>query len=129
MYDFSTAFIIVTFVMLAVCCALTVYQYLYLKKLDFSQGNMVEIAKAVGKLRKHYGQWTKILAPLLIIPWTGWFMYEAWSMNSGVDGMIFCIGALVGGVIGVIIGYSMNRKVISKADEILSQLEELQNGE
>lgn len=128
-HDFSTAFTIVTFVMLAVCLALTVYQHRYLKKVDFSQGNMVEIAKVVGRLRKHYRQWPMIAAPLIIIPWVGWFMYESWSMSTGVDGMFFCIGALVGGVIGGIIGYSMDRKVVSKADEILSQLEELQKDE
>ncbi len=127
--DFSPAFIIVTAVMLAVCFALTVYQYRYLKKVDFSQGSLVEIAKAVGKLRKHYGQWTRITAPLIIIPWVGWLMYESIMVNTGVDGMIFCVGALVGAVVGGIVGYSLNRKVISKADEILSQLEDLQKDE
>lgn len=124
--DFSPAFIIVTTVMLAVCFALTVYQYMYLKRVDFSQGNMVEIAKTVGRLRKHYARWTKICAPLIIIPWIGWFMYETLSINTGSEGMFLCIGAAVGVFIGGLIGYSVNRKVISKADEILSQVEELQ---
>lgn len=123
--DFSPAFIIVTTVMLAVCFALTVYQYMYLKRVDFSQGNMVEIAKTVGRLRKHYARWTKICAPLIIIPWIGWFMYET-LINTGSEGMFLCIGAAVGAFIGGLIGYSVNRKVISKADEILSQVEELQ---
>ena len=128
MNDFSPAFVIVTTVMLAVCFALTVYQYMYLKRVDFSQGNMVEIAKTVGKLRKHYAQWTKICAPLLIIPWIGWFMYETLSLNTGSEGMFLCIGVVVGAFIGGLTGYSVNRKVISKADEILSQVEELQKG-
>ena len=42
--------------------------------------------------------------------------------------MFLCIGAVVGAFIGGLIGYSVNRKVISKADEILSQVEELQKG-
>ena len=98
------------------------------KKVDFSQGNLVEIAESVGKLRKHYAQWTKIAAPLIIIPWFGWLMYESYNIN-GQTGVAFSIGAVVGGIIGGIIGLNINRKVISKADEILSQLEELQKGE
>ena len=43
--------------------------------------------------------------------------------------MALSIGVIVGGVVGGIIGVSINRKVIGKADEILSQLEELQKGE
>ena len=126
--DFSPAFIAVTVVMLAVCFVLTIYQYQYLKKVDFSQGNLVEIAAHVGRIRKHYSKWTKIVAPLIIIPWLGWFVYESYNMNSQI-GMALSIGVIVGGVVGGIIGVSINRKVIGKADEILSQLEELQKGE
>ena len=126
--DFSPAFIAVTVVMLAVCFVLTIYQYQYLKKVDFSQGNLVEIAAHIGRIRKHYSKQSKIVAPLLIIPWLGWFIYESYSMNSQI-GLAFSIGAAVGGLIGGIIGLSINRKVIGKADEILSQLEELQKGE
>jgi hypothetical protein len=126
--DFSPAFVIVTAVMLAVCFAITVYQYRYMNKVDFSQGNLVEIANAVGKLRKHYAQWTKIAAPLIILPWMGWLLYESYNIN-GQTGIAFSIGAVVGGIIGGIVGLNINRKVISKADEILFQLEELQKGE
>ena len=126
--DFSPAFVIVTTVMLAACFASTVYQYRCVKKVDFSQGNLVEIAESVGKLRKHYAQWTKIAAPLIIIPWFGWLMYESYNIN-GQTGVVFSIGAAIGGIVGGVIGYSINRKVINKADEILSQLEELQKGE
>lgn len=126
--DFSPAFVIVTTVMLAVCFAITVYQYRCVKKVDFSQGNLVEIAESVGKLRKHYAQWTKIAAPLIIIPWFGWLMYESYNIN-GQTGVVFSIGAAIGVFVGGFIGYNINRKVINKADEILSQLEELQKGE
>ena len=126
--DFSPAFVIVTTVMLAACFASTVYQYRCVKKVDFSQGNLVEIAESVGKLRKHYAQWTKIAAPLIIIPWFGWLMYESYNIN-GQTGVVFSIGAAIGVFVGGFIGYNINRKVINKADEILSQLEELQKGE
>lgn len=126
--DFSPAFVIVTTVMLAACFAITVYQYRYVKKVDFSQGNLVEIAESIGKLKKHYAQWTKIIAPLIIIPWVGWLVYESYILN-GQTGIVFSIGAVVGGIIGGVVGYNINRKVINKADEILAQLEELQKGE
>lgn len=126
--DFSPAFVIVTTVMLAACFAITVYQYRYVKKVDFSQGNLVEIAESIGKLKKHYAQWTKIIAPLIIIPWVGWLVYESYILN-GQTGIAFSIGAVVGGIIGGVVGYNINRKVINKADEILAQLEELQKEE
>lgn len=126
--DFSPAFVIVTTVMLAACFAITVYQYRYVKKVDFSQGNLVEIAESIGNLKKHYAQWTKIIAPLIIIPWVGWLVYESYILN-GQTGIVFSIGAVVGGIIGGVVGYNINRKVINKADEILAQLEELQKGE
>lgn len=126
--DYSPAFVIVTTVMLAACFAITVYQYRYVKKVDFSQGNLVEIAESIGKLKKHYAQWTKIIAPLIIIPWVGWLVYESYILN-GQTGIAFSIGAVVGGIIGGVVGYNINRKVINKADEILAQLEELQKGE
>jgi len=41
----------------------------------------------------------------------------------------FCTGALLGGLIGGFIGMRMNKKVISRTTEILSQIKDLQKGE
>ena len=127
--DFSLAFVIATFVMLAVCLGITIAQRVILGKMDFSQGNLVETAEKLSKIKKHYQDWYKIAIPMIIV-WFGWMMYEMLSIHSLESPMAigFCCGALIGGVIGGIIGMRINRKVARKATEILDQIAELQQG-
>lgn len=121
----SLPFVAVTTVMLAVCLALTIRQNVVLGRMDFSQGNLVETAEALGSVRKHYVQWTRLAAPAIIIPWYVWCMYEFINLDKP-DGIVLLVCATVGGIIGGIIGFSINRKVIRKTGEILEQIEELQ---
>ena len=125
--DFSLAFVIATFVMLAVCLGITIAQRVILGKMDFSQGNLVETAEKLSKIKKHYQDWYKIAIPLIIV-WFGWMIYEMLSIHSMESPMAigFCCGALIGGVIGGIIGMRINRKVARKATEILDQIAELE---
>ena len=121
----SVPFVIVTTVMLAVCLGLTIRQKVVLGRLDFSQGNLVEIARSLGNIRKHYVQWTRLAAPAIIIPWYAWTMYEFFKLDN-TGGVFLLAGATVGGIIGGIIGVSINRKVVRQANKILDQIEELQ---
>ena len=125
--DFSLAFVIATFVMLAVCLGITIAQRVILGKMDFSQGNLVETAEKLSKIKKHYQDWYKIAIPMIIV-WFGWMIYEMLSIHGMESPMAigFCCGALIGGVIGGIIGMRINRKVARKATEILVQIAELQ---
>lgn len=127
--DFSLAFVIATFVMLAVCLGITIAQRVILGKMDFSQGNLVETAEKLSKIKKHYQDWYKIAIPMITV-WFGWMMYEMLSIHSLESPMAigFCCGALIGGVIGGILGMRINRKVARKATEILDQIAELQQG-
>lgn len=127
--DFSLAFVISTFVMLAVCLGITIAQRVILGKMDFSQGNLVETAEKLSKIKKHYQDWYKIAIPMIIV-WFGWMMYEMLRIHSMESPMAigFCCCALIGGVIGGIIGMRINRKVARKATEILDQIAELQQG-
>ena len=125
-FGLSNIFVISTVVMLAVCVVLTIAQKLTLGKLDFSHGNLVDTARILGKVKTHYSQWHRIAIPLLVI-WFGWLIYEVMAIQgSSPISVGFCCGAAVGGIIGGIIGFRMNRKVVRKAEEILSQIEELQ---
>ena len=126
--DFSLAFVVCTAVMLTVCVLLTIAQKVSLARLDFSQGNLVETAQTLGKVKKHYSEWHRIAIPMLVI-WFGWLIYEVvTTMESGPMTIGFCCGAVVGGVIGGVIGFRINRKVVRKATEILDQIEELKTG-
>ena len=124
----SLAFVISTAVMLAVCLGLTIVQKINLgKMMDLSQGNLVETAEKLSKVRTHYKDWYKIAIPMLLV-WGGWMIYEMVQV-LGVDSPTavgFYSGAGVGLIIGGIIGARVNRKVVNKANEILSQIAELQ---
>ena len=124
----SLVFVIATAVMLAVCLGLTIVQKINLGKMtDLSQSNLVETAEKLSKTRTHYKEWYKIAIPMLLV-WVGWMAYEmvkAIGFESPTAIGFFC-GAGVGIIIGGIIGMRINRQVVRKANEILSQIEELQ---
>jgi hypothetical protein len=124
----SLTFIIATAVMLAVCLGLTIVQKMNLgKMMDLSQGNLVETAEKLSKVRTHYKEWYKIAIPMILV-WGGWMIYE--MVNTiGIESPTaigFYCGAGVGLLIGGIIGSRINRKVVRQANEILAQIEELQ---
>lgn len=122
----SVPFLIVTELILAVSLIMTIRQNVMLGKVDFSQGSLIDIAETLGCIRKHYVNWTRMVAPMIILPWFAWTMYELGSSRDVAHGIALCVGGAIGGVIGGIIGVSINRKVVRKADEILSQVSELQ---
>ena len=124
----SLAFVIATALMLAVCLGLTIIQKTNLGKMsDLSQGNLVETAEKLSRVRAHYKEWYKIAIPMILI-WGGWMIYEmvnAIGVESPTAIGFYC-GAGVGLIIGGILGARINRKVVRQANEILSQIEELQ---
>ena len=124
----SLTFIIATAVMLAVCLGLTIVQKRNLgKMMDLSQGNLVETAEKLSKVRTHYKEWYKIAIPMILV-WGGWMIYEMVQV-LGIESPTaigFYCGAGVGLLIGGIIGSRINRKVVRQANEILAQIEELQ---
>ena len=126
----SLTYISATAIMLIVCIVITIVQRVNLGRTDFSQGNLVETAEKLSKLKKHYQDWYKIAIPMIII-WLSWTIYEM-SGIIGLDtpmGIGFCCGAGIGVIIGGIIGIRINNKVVRKATEILDQIKEIQRGE
>lgn len=122
----SPAFIVATAVMLVICIALTILQRVRLKSMDFSQSNLVEAARTLAKIRKHYSDWHWIAIPMLVV-WFGWLIYEIISRLGTETYVIgFCCGALTGGLIGGFIGFRINRKMVRKMSEILTEIEDLQ---
>jgi hypothetical protein len=125
----SLTFVITTAVMLAVCLGLTVVQKINIGKMtDLSQGNLVETAERLSKVRTHYKEWYKIAIPMILV-WVGWMIYEMVQV-LGVESPTaigFYTGTGVGLIIGGILGARINRKVVRQANEILSQIEELQH--
>ena len=124
---FSWLFIGATDIMLAVCLGLTIIQNITLKKLDFTQGNLVDVAEKLNKVKTHYHEWIKVAIPMIRI-WVAWLAYEVLTkMEAGPMQMGFLSGVAVGIVLGGIFGYRTNRKIVAKSTEILDQIKELQN--
>lgn len=124
----SLLFVIGTAVMLAACLGLTIAQKINLSRMtDLSQSNLVETAEKINKTRTHYKEWYRIAIPMILV-WVGWMIYEmvnAIGIESPTAIGFYC-GAGVGLLIGGIIGFRINRKVVRQANEILAQIEELQ---
>ena len=124
----SLIFVIATAIMLAVCLGLTIVQKINLgSMMELSQDNLVETARKLSKVRTHYKEWYRIAIPMILV-WVGWMIYE--MVNTiGIESPTaigFYCGAGVGLLIGGIIGFRINRKVVRQANEILAQIEELQ---
>lgn len=123
---FSWLFIGATDIMLAVCLGLTIKQQVTLKNLDFTQGNLVDVAETLNKVKTHYHEWIKIALPMILI-WAGWLAYEGLvHMEPSPMQIGFLSGAGVGIILGGIFGYRINRKIVAKSTEILNQIKELQ---
>lgn len=126
-FGFSLYFIIATDIMLAVCTAMTVRQRYMLNKLDFTQGNLVDVAEKLSVFKTTYIEWVKI-GILMLIVWLGWLVYEAVRfMEHGPLFAGFMAGISIGILIGGIVAFRMNRKILKKSTEILEQIKDLQN--
>ena len=124
--DLSLAFVVATAVMLVVCIVLTILQRVRLKSIDFSQSNLVDAARTLAKIKKHYREWHWVAIPMSVV-WFSWMLYEIISrLGTGTYVIGFCCGAVVGGLIGGFIGFRINRKMVRKMSEILTEIEELQ---
>ena len=125
-FGFSPYFIIATDIMLAVCIGITIKQRFTLKNLDFTQGNLIDVAEKLNKLKTHYHEWIKIAIPMILI-WVSWMAYEAFTkMEPSPIQTGFITGAGIGIIIGGFIGHRINQKIVRKSTEILKQIEELQ---
>lgn len=124
-FGFSLYFIIATVIMLAVCIGITIKQRYTLKNLDFTQGNLVDVAEKLNRLKSHYHEWIKIAIPMILI-WGSWLAYEGLTkMEPSPIQVGFLTGAGIGIIIGGFIGYRINKKIVRKSTEILKEIEEL----
>lgn len=92
---------------------------------DMMNGNLLQVAKRMRKLKNDYKNWKYIGYPMAAI-WFVWFSAEI-VLTSAVNrtmAMSLLSGLLVGGIAGVIIGLKMQKKTLSTIDEIISQIEE-----
>lgn len=120
----SWLFIGVTTVMMLVSVFFTYLIHSKMSTTDAMYGDLLTVAKNAKKIKQQYGTWLKCALPVMVL-WLGWFSFEILQNQEDHTGaLIMLCGALVGGTIGGIIGYSQHRKVVNTCDEIIRQIED-----
>ena len=119
----SWAFVIATDVMMLACIFFN-WKYNHgLNDADPGRCDLKEFAKKVQYTRRKWHDWIKVAIPMIIV-WCGWLFVEVWMRTEQKKLAVFMISGLTAGlVLGGIIGFRMNRKVVSRCDEILDQID------
>ena len=121
-FGFSDGFVIGTAIMLAICAAVTIYAHWGIRSIDVANGNLVDIAQRLIRFRKIYSRYHLFSIPALFV-WCYFLYQDAQHMLEYAEG--FLIAAIVGGLIGVIIGLKAHFKVIRDTDKVLKNINEL----
>lgn len=122
----SLPFIFATAVLLGACLAITIYKHYSFRRIDLSEGNLLDVVERLTKIKRHYRDWWKTALPILLV-WYGWWMYELltiYDYNSYAFGIY--AGSAVGIIVGLAIGYKINSNIVKETNEILNQIKELQ---
>lgn len=122
----SWAFVAATVVLMLVCIYFN-WEYNHrLNDTNIGCCDLKEFAGNVQYTRKKWHNWVRISIPLVIV-WCGWLFTEIWLHSEDKKLAMFMIGGLVtGALIGGILGFKMNRKVVSNCDEILDQIDNIE---
>ena len=125
-YNLSWPLVLATVAMMIFCAASTIYIHRPLHKTDLMSADLSTVASILARFKKQYEIWLHYVTPTLITPWITWFCYE-YTETLGLTGRTrwICIGMLlVGGFIGLMIGYKMHRRTVNLADEVMRQIKE-----
>ncbi len=123
-WNFSFEFVVGTALMLFVCLAYTLYLHNGLYSIDVAKGNLMELSQKVLRLRKGYANWLYVGFTMIIV-WCYFLYREALVIYENPEG--FMLAAIIGGLLGGIIGLSRHFKVVRDADNLLEHIKEIQN--
>lgn len=121
-FGFSDGFVIGTAIFLAICAAVTIYAHQKLRSIDVAKGNLVDIAQRLMSFRKIYSHWHLFAVPALLV-WCYFLYLDAQRMLDNAEG--FLIAAIVGGLIGAVIGLKAHFKVLRETDNVIKNINEL----
>lgn len=103
-----------------------VFDFVYHKdvKPEMMNGNLLEVAMQMRKLKKAYVRWRYYAYPMVIV-WFGWLLVEILSTSSYSlhRAIIFALALTLGFAVGLILGLRSERKIVKNIDEIINQIE------
>jgi uncharacterized membrane protein len=121
----STWFLLGTTVMMIFCAAVTWISHSWVNSNEIANGDLLRVAKQAFRLQKVYKNWKYIALPM-ILSWGVWLGLEYAAIvqdTAIVFGTMSC--GVIGGLIGGIIGFKQNKKVINELDEMIRHIEEI----
>ena len=121
----SNCFLMGTTIMMTICCAATWISHSWVKSDNIATGDLLTVAKQVRRLRKVYVDWKYIAIPMIAV-WFAWFSIECYHvMQDYVLTLVTLSGCLIGGLVGGVLGFRQNKKVVRELDDMLRQINEI----
>ena len=102
------------------------YMYLRFRPQKFIEGNMIEVRRDTLNFKKQTLRWTYCIGIPFLVVYIAWFIYEKMQYYQGEILKIVLVSALIGFLIGGVIGINIFLKTLRATDEILMQIEELE---
>ena len=121
----STWFLIGTTVMMIFCVVVIWISHSWVNSNEIANGDLLRVAKQAFRLQKVYKNWKYIALPM-ILSWGVWLGLEYAAIvqdTAIVFGTMSC--GVIGGLIGGIIGFRQNKKVINELDGMIRYIEEI----
>ena len=130
LFHFSIALCL--FFGIVVTCA-QIYSYYihhHFRPKDFINNSVIEAQKETLQLKTYYANWLKYISIPFDITFLTWFIYEAIQLSqaNNTSTIIFSISFVVIFIAVFILAMGQYYKIQRTADEIISQIEELEKG-
>lgn len=130
LFHFSIALCL--FFGIVVTCA-QIYSYYihhHFRPKDFINNSVIEAQKETLQLKTYYANWLKYISIPFDITFLTWFIYEAIQLSqaNNTSTIIFSISFVVIFTAVFILAMGQYYKIQRTADEIISQIEELEKG-
>lgn len=122
--SFSVAFWLGTCLFMLICAGATYYNGKDLRDRHLMDGDLLSVRRKMARAKKFDSQWLFFGIPMALA-WLGWFYYETTTTGNSylAQGLFWggCIGAVVGGVFGLLTYNKTQRQY----QAIIEQIEEL----